>query len=99
MLLEKFVKQPAEVKDYDVSYAKWLAPIGDVIDSVVTTIACLSTPTDNALTINSTLLTDTSVKLWVAGGTSGKKYKITIRLTTDGGRIDESELMFIIKDF
>jgi hypothetical protein len=99
MLLEKFVKQPAEVKDYDVDYAKWLGPISDVIDSVTTTVVCQSTPVDSTLVINSTFLTDTSVKLWISGGTSGKKYKITIRVTTDGGRIDESELLFIIKDF
>jgi len=39
------------------------------------------------------------VKFWVSGGTPGKKYKLTSLVTTVGGRTDESELIFTIKEF
>lgn len=99
MILETYIKQPAEFKDYDVQYAEWLANPVDTLFDIATTIECLTTPGDNSLTITSADMTQTTVKLWVSGGTANEKYKITINATTTGGRIDQSELIFKIKDF
>lgn len=99
MLLEKFIKQPAEVKDYNVDYSKWLTPISDAIASYTTAVTCPAFPADTSLTINSVVASSNGLKLWIGGGTSGRTYKITIRITTTGGRIDESELLFIVRDF
>jgi hypothetical protein len=98
MILERFAKQPAEVKDYDVDYAPWLDPMTDTILSSTQTVVCTTTPGDTALVINSVALAPKTLKLWIAGGTDGEKYKITIRVTTAGGRVDESELLFTVKD-
>jgi hypothetical protein len=99
MILEKFVKQPAEVKDFDINYSEWLLPIGDTLQGVTATVACVSTPTNTSLVVNSTSNTTSSVKFWVSGGTAGERYKLTARATTVGGRLDESELLFVIKEF
>jgi hypothetical protein len=40
----------------------------------------------------------TLAKLWISGGTVGTQYKVTVLMTSEGGRIDESELIFNIKD-
>lgn len=99
MILATYTKQPAEFKDYDVGYTQWLAPIGDVIDSVEASVLCLTDPADAALIIDRIENTSTLVKLWVRGGTANMKYKITIKVSTPAGRLDESELIFKLKDY
>ena len=99
MILEKFIKQPGEAKDYDIDYSEWLMVIGDTVNTVAVTVECLNNPADTALVCDSTDVEPTYVKFWVSGGTPGKKYKLTSLVTTVGGRTDESELIFTIKEF
>lgn len=99
MILETYTKQPAEYKDYDVNYAEWLADQADALFDVTAAVECLSTPNDASLTVNHVDMTTTNCKLWVAGGTANEKYKITLNATTVGGRIDQSELIFKVKDY
>lgn len=99
MILEKYTKQPAEFKDYDIDYSDWLAPISDTVQSALVTIECLTSPGDTALTCSTVFTTNTQVKMWIAGGTVDQRYKLTVRMTTAGGRVDESELIFNIKEF
>lgn len=97
MILATYEKQPAEYKDYDIDYSQWLTPADDVIASVTTTVTS-ATETSPTLIVD---LVQNSVyvsKLWIEGGTVGTKYKVTVLMTTDAGRIDESELIFNIKD-
>lgn len=98
MILETYEKQPAEIKDYDIDYSEWLASPADTISDATATVVCLSTDGDTALAINGVDITTKTVKLWISGGTSGEKYKITINVMTNGGRLDQSELIFKIKD-
>ena len=97
MILAKYEKQPAEVKDYDIDYSDWLIPAADTINGITTAVTSetQATPT---LVVDYTQLTITLAKLWISGGTVGVQYKITVRMTSAGGRIDESELIFSIKD-
>lgn len=99
MILATFTKQPLEFKDYDVNYAPWLAPMGDTLDEIETTVVCVTDPADNSLVVDRTAMTASTLKLWVRGGTAGLRYKVTILAYTVGGRIDESELIFKVKDF
>lgn len=97
MILATYEKQPVERKDYDIDYSQWLIPADDVIDAVVVTITSetQATPTLSVDLIQNTVYVS---KLWVSGGTANTKYKITVRMTTDGLRVDESELIFNVKD-
>lgn len=99
MILATYEKQPSEIKDYDVEYATWLAPMGDTLDNVTTTVVCLTDDTDTTLVCDSVSRTSTRCKVWMSGGTDGNKYKLTIQAATVGGRLDESELEFTIKDY
>lgn len=101
MRLETFTKQPDEVKDYDIDYSPWLLPISDTLDEVVPKVECLTDPSDTSLvcTHDDVLTTTTRAKFWVRGGTAGNRYKLTALATTVEGRVDESELIFVVKDF
>lgn len=101
MILETFTKQPREYKDYDIDYAPWLNPIGDTLDEVVPEVVCLTDPDDTSLvcTTDDVRITTTRAKFWVRGGTSGNRYKLTALATTVDGRIDESELIFVVRDY
>lgn len=99
MILAKYIKQPSEVKDYDIDYLPWLEPIGDTLDNVTTAVTCLTDPLDTALIVDGLAITASTIKLWISGGTANAQYKITIKATTPAGRLDESELVFKIKDY
>lgn len=97
MILAKYEKQPAEVKDYDIDYSEWLGPVGDTVAST-TAIVTSVTEAVPTLEIDSIMDSSTAVKLWISGGTGGVSYKVTVQMTTAGGRLDESELVFKVKD-
>jgi len=99
MILERYVKQPSETKDYDIDYTPWLAPMADTIQHATATVTCLNNPNDISLLASPVEFTPTSVKVWVSGGTNRNRYKVDIRVTTVGGRIDESELLFSVREF
>lgn len=100
MKLGKKQKQPSELKDYPIDYTDWLAEIvgGDTIDSAITTVACITDATDTALVVNRTVVSANAVSVWLQAGTSGQTYKVTVKVTTVGGRVDESELTIKVKD-
>lgn len=98
MKLATRTKQPREVKDYDVDFAPWLTPMNDTLDTVTATVECVTDPADTSLLIDSTTYTATRLKLWISGGTSGQRYKITVQAVTVGGRTDESEIIFRVKE-
>lgn len=91
MNLGNFNKQPVEVKDYDIDYSEWLSP-GDTVQSAVVVVA----PT--GLVIDSTFTSDTAVKVWLSGGTTGTQYKLTVTTTTADGRVKEDEFKIRVKD-
>ena len=102
MILAKYEKQPAEVKDYDIDYAEWLGPVGDTVATAVAVVTSDAGPVPT-LKVDSVETSDTAVKLWVSGGTAGVRYKITVLMTTTGiagkTRKDESELVFTVKEY
>ncbi len=97
MILERYTKQPSERKDYTTRYDDWLIS-GDTIFSATATVVCLSTASNTALVVEAPVASARAVTLWVSAGTSGERYKVTVKVTTVGGRVDEYELLFNIKD-
>ncbi|OWT55272.1 phage fiber-tail adaptor protein [Candidimonas nitroreducens] len=99
MILATYIKQPSEIKDYDVDYSPWLLPMDDTLDDVTADVVCTTDATDTSLVCSSVERTTLRCKFWMSGGTNGNKYKLTIQATTVGGRLDESELVFSVKDY
>lgn len=97
MILATYEKQPAEVKDYDIDYTQWLSPAEDVLDGV-TAVVSSTAETSPTLVVDLVQHTVYVAKIWLSGGTPGVRYKVTVQAQTVGGRLDESELIFNVKD-
>lgn len=91
MILGTFEKQPADVKDYDIDYSQWLTT-GDGIASATVTVD------GTGLVIDSYFLDPISVKVWISGGVTGAKHKVTVTVTTDDGRVLQHEFVIKVKD-
>lgn len=96
MILQTYLKQPREDKDYDVDFTPWLTPMGDSLDNVEVEVVCIDDAADTAMIVDRVAITTDMMKLWAKGGTDGYAYKVTIKAFTVGGRMDESELIFAI---
>lgn len=91
-ILGKFIKQPVERESYSVDYVEDLNVNDGLATAVVTVL-----PAD--LTILSHLIVGTRVKVLLEGGTVGVKYKVTVTVETDDGRILQDEFFVTIKDY
>lgn len=91
--MDKFPKQPAEVLDYDVTTDDWMAE-SDYIETATSAV------TPAGLTIQSTAVTanGSRAKVWLAGGTSGVRYKVTTTLVTHDGRTKEHEFLVVVSE-
>jgi hypothetical protein len=93
-VLAKFEKQPNEVQDFDIDFSEYLTGLSDYgISKVVTA--------DIGLTIlaSTLLFSGTVVKVFTSGGTDGVTYKITVTLTTNGGRVKQAEIKVKVKEY
>ena len=91
-VLATFIKQPADVQDYDIDFSRYLDAIEDTPASYIATA-------DDGLNIDSSFMVDKRVKVWISGGTSGTVYKITVTLTTLIGRTKQVEIKIKVKDY
>ena len=92
-ILTTFFKQPNDVQDYDVDFTAWLAGF-----SPADTGLSKSVSVDTGITLQSSVLNSGVVKVWLSGGTTGTTYKVTVALTTTGGRTKEVEFRVSVKD-
>jgi hypothetical protein len=94
-ILGTFTKQPADKQDYDISFADWLAALGDTGLSHTSSI----TGNDSAATLSpASSLTAGVVKVWVSGGTDAVDYKVSVNLTTSAGRVKQVEIKIKVKE-
>ena len=94
MSLGTYRKQPADERDVDIDCADWLDELGgDTLASAsVTSVA------PSGLTVDSPVVSDTSLKAWVRGGDDGADYVVTLLIVTTGGRKREVEFKVKVKD-
>ncbi len=81
--LPQIVKDPAASLDYQVDWTDWLG--ADVISASTWTVASPA----GGLSAGASSFTDTAAKVWLSGGTAGQVVRVTNRITTSIGRIDE----------
>ena len=103
--IETFEKQPAEIRDYDVDMAGYFAVIpGDDIQSVDLSVTGSGASPELVLGPDALpayqLVGDppTRFKIWIGGGVSGSSYQVTARVTTEGGRVEEIDMKFKVKE-
>jgi hypothetical protein len=101
MILGRFYKQPAETLDFDIDFSQFLSD-GDSL--VSTGNPPVPSPLDVAVTPSGLTLGPTfvlngkTVKQWLSGGTDGVKYKITLTVTSNAGRVKQVEFVVRVKD-
>jgi len=82
MTLGMAVKRPEDVRDYDIDFSRWL-PKGDTVQSA-------TAEADEGITVDSVQINDTTVKVWLSGGTSGQSYTVEVGVDTAGGRAKQT---------
>lgn len=101
-LLDRFIKQPADIKKYQIDYSEWLAT-GETVTSVVTAVTLLNPATGDVgeptMTIGTTQIVGGTVfEYYVSLGTDGKRYKVTFQASTSDSQTVESEIEFKVTD-
>lgn len=86
----KYVKQPVEVQDYPFDFTEYLQTVNDVADSFTVEAA-------DGVTIESSSMARGVVRAFVSGGTSGRSYKVSAALTTQGGRVKQLDILVKVK--
>jgi hypothetical protein len=96
-MLGTVLKQPADQRDYDVEFDKWL-PEDDTITTAVAGEIEADADDESPVVVESVQIDGTTVKVWASGGTTGKTYKVTLTVSTSGGRIKETEFNIRVRD-
>lgn len=91
-VLARFQKQPADRQDYDIDFTDYLAALADEGKSVVTTA-------EPGIAVTAYSLNAGVVKVWLEGGTDGQTYKVTVTLTSKGGRVKQAEIKIKVKEY
>lgn len=90
-LLGRYVKQSAEILDYDVDFSEWMEGRTDTPASFIVVA-------EDGITVVGSSLTGNVVKVVLSGGVAESSYKITVRLTTSLGLVREADFKVSIKD-
>lgn len=100
MIVTTFEKQPWDEQDYDLDINPYLSEFtGDTIASAAVTLPDgVSGEVSLGSGAQDVTHQDGFVKFWVIGGVHGKKYKLTLRIVTDGGRKKEYEVVVKVKE-
>ena len=94
-ILAKVQKQPADVQDFDIDVSEWLAAMDDSAPGPYG----LEVIAEAGIGVLAWTLRDGVVKVWTAGGTDGRTYKITATVTTQGNRVKQAEIKIKVKEY
>ena len=97
-ILAKFEKQPADVQDYNIDYNEWLAGLEDTAPGPATS-SNMTVTADAGIAVNRYTLVNGVATVWLAGGTDGQTYKVTVTVTTVGGRKKQAEIKVKVKEY
>lgn len=88
---EVFQKDPSAQLDYLINWEAWLN--GD-------TIVNSSWIVPSGINLVDQSFTDQNTTIWLSGGTLGRRYKITNRITTNTSpaRVDDRSIIIFIRD-
>jgi hypothetical protein len=85
-----FFKDPDAYLDYAVDWSTWVSSAENI--------------TTYSITVNSSLITVATysqsgnvVTAWLSGGVVGQTYTVSVKITTDGARVDERSFKLKIK--
>ena len=80
----RFHKDPNDVLDYVFDWSAWLD---------TDTISTSTMTAETGITIDSDSNTTTTATVFLSGGTAGRTYRVTNRITTAGGRTKDKSMI------
>jgi len=86
-----FYKDTSAVLDYQFDWSSWLDTEEIIISSDVTV--------DEGLTLSDKVDGDTTVIVWLSGGTDAHTYFVNCKITTSDSRIDEKFMIISCVDY
>ncbi|MFW5972502.1 MAG: hypothetical protein ACOCTG_00805, partial [Bacteroidota bacterium] len=89
--LGTFRKRPDEEKDYDVDYSEWLTPTDGIAgeEDPDQRPEVEVEPDDLEIVAVEPNFDEHRVKIWIAGGSSGQRYTLTVTTRTREGRVKQ----------
>lgn len=90
--MKTFVKDPDAKLDYSVDWNKFLTAVNDTIATAVWVNDDVAITVEDAGDLNG------FHTAFVSGGVLDANYTITSRITTTGGRINDSSFVILIKE-
>jgi hypothetical protein len=90
MSVTLFTKDPSAVLDFGFDWSSWLAT-GETIESAVWTVPA-------GLTKGSSSISGAVTVIWLSGGDNGTNHRVTCRITTSQGRVDERSFVVTVND-
>lgn len=88
--MARLIKDPNARLDFGRDWSAWLEDTETIVDS--TWLA------PDGLTIETPSVSGGKTIVWVTGGTVGQSYRLTNRITTSAGRIDDRSLTIHITE-
>ena len=92
----RFEKAPGATLDFDLDFADEMAEAGDTARDIAP--VDLAAPSGITVVAAVWIAEIQRIKVWLSGGTDGKKYVLTAWLNTAGGRRLEMDFLVRIKD-
>ena len=83
-------RDPDSVLDWAWDWSAWLAEGEQITEATV--IA------DDGLTVSDPIRDGAVVTVWVSGGEAGQTYRMTCRVTTSQGRIDDRSIWLTTRE-
>jgi hypothetical protein len=88
MAIPTVIKQPSESRLYTMEFAALLGTDETILSVSSTAVTPVTDPT---LSLSGTVFSDTIVQFRLSSGLTGKRYKVTIVVTTSAGNTIEGE--------
>jgi hypothetical protein len=89
--IDQVEKQPSEIKWFDVSFADYMTNRGLTAASAVAVV-------DTGITLVSTTLISTAVRVRFSGGVDGSSYHCTVTMTMTDGSTSEYDFLVKVKE-
>ena len=96
-ILGTFTMQPADEWDYDIDYDEWLTPSDGLSDQVAPVVTVDRDGLDIEAVIRD--YENRRLKIWIAGGIDGERYKVEVTTRTREGRTRQDEFYIVVRDF
>jgi len=95
-MADTYVKDPDAILDFHFDWTTWLVNGDIIVTSQIIASAGITVGDGVIAPLPSNTTTNTT--FWLAGGTAGKPYTVTNRITTSQGRTDDRTMTIRIQD-